>query len=131
MFEMKEEYKLGVTHIDKQHARLLELGEDAYNLLKDKYCIDKYDKIVALIQELKEYTVIHFKAEEAYMKSINYRKLLSHKVDHDDFINKVNSIDLNKIDQNQDESIMEILNFIAKWLDEHIIEKDLLIVQNI
>ncbi|WP_139902200.1 bacteriohemerythrin [Clostridium thermarum] len=131
MFEMKEEYKLGLPHIDEQHARLFEIGEAAYQLLKDKYSIDKYDKIVALIHELSEYTVTHFKAEEEYMQSINYKRYLSHKVDHDDFINKVNSLDLDKIDQNQDEYIMEILNFIASWLVDHIIQKDLLITKTV
>jgi hemerythrin len=129
MFEMKENYKLGVPQIDAQHAKLFELGETAYILLKDKYSIDKYDKIVALIQELGEYTITHFRDEEEYMKSINYKRLLSHKVEHDDFISKVNSLDLNKIDHNQDEYIMEILNFVANWLVEHIIEKDLLITK--
>ncbi|MDP4088392.1 MAG: hemerythrin family protein [Bacillota bacterium] len=131
MFEMKEVYKLGVPHIDEQHSRLFELGEKAYNLLKDTYSIDKYDKIVAIIQELGEYTVTHFKDEEEYMQSINYKRLLSHKIEHDNFIKAVNELDLNKIDSDQDEYIMNILEFIAKWLSEHIIEKDILIAGSI
>lgn len=127
MFEMKEEYKLGVPHIDEQHEKLFEIGERAYQLLKDKYSLDKYDKIVEIINELAAYTVIHFRDEEAYMESINYRKILSQKVEHADFIKKVNEIDLSKIDENQDENIMGILTFVAKWLTDHIIEQDLLI----
>ena len=37
MFEMKEEYKLGVPHIDEQHEKLFEIGERAYQLLIDKF----------------------------------------------------------------------------------------------
>jgi hemerythrin len=128
MFEMKEEYKLGIPLIDKQHERLFEIGNRAYQLLKDSYSIDKYDKIVSIINELSEYTVIHFKDEEAYMESINYKKLFTQKMEHAEFIKKVNEVDFNKMDDNQDEYIMGILNFVAKWLVEHIIEKDLLIV---
>jgi hemerythrin len=128
MFEMKDEYRLGIEHIDEQHAKLFEIGGRAYKLLKDAYSIDKYDNIVSIIEELKAYTIIHFRDEEEYMESINYRRLFSQKIDHAEFIKKVNDVDLNKIDQNQDEYIMEILNFIAKWLTEHIIEKDLLMV---
>ena len=128
MFEMKEEYKLGVQLIDEQHAKLFEIGRRAYALLKDSYSIDKYDKIITIIEELKTYTIIHFKDEEDYMESINYKRLFTQKIDHSEFIKKINDVNLSKIDQNQDEYIMDILNFIAKWLVEHIIEKDLLIV---
>ena len=129
MFEMKDEYRLGVAHIDEQHAKLFEIGERAYQLLKNEYSVDKYDNIVAILEELKAYTVIHFRDEEEYMESIKYRRLFSQKIDHADFIKKVNDVNLSNIDENQDEYIMGILNFLAKWLEEHIIEKDLLIVK--
>ena len=124
---MKEEYKLGVANIDEQHEKLFEIGERAYQLLIDKFSTDKYDKIIAIIEELSNYTVIHFRDEEAYMESINYKRLFSQKIDHADFIKKVGDVDLHKIDENQDEYIMGILNFLAKWLVDHIIDKDLLI----
>jgi hemerythrin len=124
---MKEEYKLGVQFIDEQHEKLFEIGERAYTLLKDPYTIDKYDKIVAILRELKDYTVIHFRDEENYMESIQYKKLFTQKIDHEQFIKKIDSVDLNHIDANQDQYLMDILNFIAQWLVDHIIEKDLLI----
>jgi len=130
MFEMKDEYKLGIDFIDEQHAKLFEIGERAYKLLKDSYSVDKYDNIVAIIEELRAYTIIHFRDEEEYMESIKYKRLFTQKIDHAAFIKKVSEVNLNKIDQNQDEYLMEILNFVAKWLVEHIIEKDLLIVEN-
>lgn len=130
MFEMKDEYRLGLGNIDDQHAKLFELGGEAYRLLKDRYTIDKYDKIVEIIKELGNYAVTHFKEEEEYMKSIQYTKLFTQKVEHQEFIKAVEKVDFNKIDENQDEYIMEILNFIAKWLTEHIIKEDLLITKS-
>lgn len=128
MFEMKDEYRLGIPKIDDQHEKLFEIGESAYLLLKDTYSEDKYDKIAAIIEELKEYTVIHFRDEEEYMESINHKRLFSQKMDHADFIKQVNEVDFSSIDKDQDEYIMRILDFLAKWLVDHIIEKDLLIV---
>ena len=128
MFEMKDEYKLGIALIDEQHAMLFKLGESAYNLLKDSYTIDKYNKIIEVIQELSQYAATHFKDEEEYMESINYKKLFTQKMEHAEFIKKANGLDLSKIDEDHDEAIMDILTFISKWLSEHIIEKDLLIV---
>lgn len=127
MFEMKEKYKTGIEHIDVEHEKLFEIGERAYQLLIDKYDMDKYDKIVGVIEELKEYTVYHFNDEEEYMMSINYKRLFTQKIDHAFFIKKIEEVNLNKIDENQDEAIMGILTFLNDWLINHILEKDLLI----
>jgi len=129
MFEMKEEYKLGISKIDMEHEKLFEIGERAYKLLISPFEMDKYDKIVAIIQELKQYTIYHFKNEEDYMESINYKRLFTQKMDHANFIKKLDEINLVKVDQNQDEAIMEILTFLNRWLTNHILEKDLLIVK--
>ncbi|MDT8718699.1 hemerythrin family protein [Clostridium sp. 19966] len=130
MFEMKEEYKTGIAQIDAEHTKLFEIGERAFQLIKNSYSPDKYDDIVSIVYELREYAQIHFKNEEEYMKSINYKKLFTQVIDHQEFMNKVNSIDFNKLDHNQDEYLMNLLEFVAKWLTDHIIEKDLLIAEN-
>lgn len=127
MFEMKEKYKTGISLIDMEHEKLFKIGENAYQLLKDPYRIDKYDKIVEVIEELKEYTVYHFRDEERYMESINYKRLFTQKIDHASFIKKLENVNLNTVDQNQDEAIMGILTFLNNWLINHILEKDLLI----
>ncbi|WP_291634003.1 hemerythrin family protein [Clostridium sp.] len=127
MFEMKEKYKTGIPQIDAEHEKLFEIGERAYQLLIDKFDMDKYDKIVGVIEELQGYTVYHFKHEEEYMESINYKRLFTQKMDHAGFIKKIYEVNLNKIDDNQDESIMGILTFLNEWLINHILQKDLLI----
>lgn len=129
MYEMKEEYKIGVEHIDEQHKKLFELADEAYMLLKDDFTLDKYDKIVHILEELKDYTIFHFKSEEEYMESINYKRLFSQKVEHAEFIKKIEAIDLNHIDENQDDGLVKILNFLNDWLTEHILRNDKLIGQ--
>jgi len=56
MFEMKDDYLTGIDFVDKEHRKLFEIANDAYNALKDDYVADKFDQIVGIIQELKEYT---------------------------------------------------------------------------
>ncbi len=124
MFQWKDKYNLGVMHLDEQHKKLFEIANRAYSVLKDDFSVDKYDKIIEVIGELKEYTVFHFKSEEEYMKEIKHRKFLSHKIEHDEFINKISEIDLNKIDHNQNEAIMDILKFVYNWIDKHILITD-------
>ncbi|MBK1813610.1 hemerythrin family protein [Clostridium sp. YIM B02505] len=127
MITWKDEYTVGVELIDSQHKRLLEIANNVYELTKNSFITDKYDRIVEVIEELRDYTVFHFKSEEEYMLSIGYKKFLSHKVEHDDFVNKVNSLDLSQIDESQQKHLLEILEFIIKWIDEHILQKDKLI----
>ena len=127
MFKMKEKYKTGISQIDSEHEKLFDIGEKAYQLLIDKYDMDKYDKIVGVIEELREYTIYHFNAEEEYMESINYKRLFTQKIDHSNFIKKLDEVNFDKIDDNQDEAIMVVLNFLNEWLINHILEKDLLI----
>lgn len=129
MFEMKDEYKLGVDTIDEQHQKLFEIAEQVYQTLKNEFTPDKYDNIIHILKELKEYTKTHFKDEEDYMKEIGYKKFFSQKIDHDDFINKLENIDLDAIDENQDEYLMNLLEFLNNWLVSHIVEKDLDIVK--
>jgi len=127
MYEMKEEYKIGVELIDEQHKKLFELADKAYMLLKNDYALDKYDKILEIIEELKEYTIFHFKSEENYMESINYKRLFTQKIEHNEFVKKLDALDLRNIDENQDDSLVDVLNFLNDWLTEHILKNDKLI----
>lgn len=129
MYEMKEEYRIGIEQIDEQHKKLFELADKAYVLLKDDFTIDKYDKIIELLNELKEYTIFHFKSEEEYMKSINYKRMFTQKIEHDNFIKTLEEIDLTHVDQNQDASLVKMLEFLNEWLTEHILKNDKLIGQ--
>lgn len=131
MLRWKEEYCIGNEMIDNQHKRLFEIGQEAYDLLNDNLKIDKYDRIVEVIEELRKYTEYHFKCEEQYMQSIAYRRFFSQKVEHDDFIKKINEVKLENIDANQDEYLKELLAFIFNWIIEHILTKDRMIIDSI
>lgn len=130
MIKWKEDYIIGVDKIDEQHKKLFEIANKAYELLKNEFCIDKYDRIVEILDELKEYTVYHFKSEEEYMISIGYKKFLSHKVEHDEFIKKINNIDFKSIDEDQDRYLLETLEFVVSWISSHILGRDKFYVNN-
>ncbi|KJS82570.1 MAG: bacteriohemerythrin [Peptococcaceae bacterium BICA1-8] len=124
MIKWKDDYKIGVPQIDEQHEKLFEICDRAYALLKNKIYLDKYDKIIQILEELKDYTIYHFKFEEEYMQKIGYKKLLSQKVSHNDFIETINKIDLRIVDEKQDAAIMEVLDFVLKWIEHHILNED-------
>lgn len=124
MFEMKEEYKTGIDFIDEQHTQLFNIGNRLVTLIKNDFKLDKYDEILEIIDELKEYTIFHFNAEEEYMASINFKGLEHQKQEHSAFIKKFDDIDLNSMDDNQDKYMLDLLNFINDWLINHILKKD-------
>jgi hemerythrin len=128
MVKWEDKYSLGVESIDEQHKELFRIANRIYELLKNEMILDKYDHIMEIIDELKNYTVDHFKDEEEYMKSIGYKKFLSHKVAHTDFLDKMENIDVNKIDNGHNEYLLSILDFVCVWLIEHIMKEDKLIV---
>ncbi|WP_297429038.1 hemerythrin family protein [Clostridium sp.] len=127
MYQFKDEYRTGIDFIDEQHKVLFEIADKTYTLLKNDFTLDKYDRIVELIEELRDYTAFHFKAEEEYMQEINYKRMFTQKVAHDAFIKRINNVDFSKIDANQDESITNLLQLLNDWLTEHILENDMLI----
>lgn len=129
MIKWQEEYRIGVQAIDEQHQRLFEIANQAYQLLKNELLLDKYDKIVTILEELRDYTVYHFSFEEQYMANIGYKKLLSHKVLHDDFVEKIKTIDFDQVDENQDQYLIGILDFVVNWIQKHILGVDKQIVQ--
>ncbi|MFW2487955.1 bacteriohemerythrin [Clostridium chromiireducens] len=128
MVKWKSDYEIGVSLIDEQHKKLFEIANSAYELLRNDFYVDKYDKIIEILSELKDYTVFHFKSEEEYMLSIGYKRFFSHKVEHENFINEINSINLAEIDANQDESVKDLLGFVVDWIDKHILDQDKLII---
>ncbi|KHD16868.1 bacteriohemerythrin [Clostridium butyricum] len=127
MYEMKDEFKTGIDFIDEQHARLFEIANEAYNLLKNDFTIDKYDKVINLVDELRDYTVFHFNAEEEYMDSINYKRRFTQKIEHDAFVKKINEVDYKTIDSDPDKYILEMLELLNQWLTGHILHNDKLI----
>lgn len=129
MYEMKPEYYTGIQFIDEEHARLFEIANEAYELLTNQFIPDKYDYIMEVIDNLKEYTKYHFSHEEEYMTSIGYKRILSQKVSHTEFINKLFAVDTTAIDENQKEVLLGILDFLANWLVDHIYKSDKLIAE--
>ncbi|MSS63444.1 bacteriohemerythrin [Velocimicrobium porci] len=124
MYELKDDYLTGIELIDKEHKKLFEIAEEAYQVLHNDYIADKYDNMVDILAQLKEYTIMHFEHEEQYMESIGYKKIFSQKVQHQEFIEKLEVVDLNEVDENPEEAIQDILTFLTDWLFNHILHMD-------
>ena len=106
-YEFTKDYLTGIDEIDAEHQKLFDLTNECYELVMESAAEDKYDQIVALLGELRDYAATHFANEEAYMEKINYDKRFSERY-------------LDAIDENQQEELLKILDFLARWLFGHI-----------
>lgn len=126
MYEMKKEYFTNIPLIDEEHAQLFAYANQIYELLQNDFIADKYDNIRDLLQKLMDYAKKHFADEEAYMESIQYKKIFTQKMQHQAFVDELEKYDLEEIDQmeNQEVVIGKMLTFVTDWLVEHILYLD-------
>ena len=122
--EFTDDYLVGIDLIDKEHRELFRIVDKANRLIKSYDVSSSYDKILDILDELKEYTKEHFGDEEEYMESIHYKGIDAQKRAHEAFIDKLENIDLNEIESNPQEYLQKLLEFLLGWLINHIMHAD-------
>lgn len=73
---------------------------------------------------MTDYSLKHFKKEEAYMQELNYHKLTKHKMYHRDYIYKVAMYNVDLLSVNPPDP-KEIVEFLAEWWTNHIMKIDM------
>lgn len=126
VIKWNDKYSCYDETIDAQHRKLIEMLNDISELaeLDDGY--DRYDDIVRIFNGLKDYAVYHFGYEEKMFRETGYDSFNTkiQVLEHKAFVNKVESINLNDIDEDQMGTVRDLLDFLSKWLDHHILEMD-------
>ena len=123
-FAFTKEYHTGITFVDEEHAVLFRIIKRANELIKEELLYDKYDEIMSVLDELREYTIKHFSDEEKYMEKIKYEELPAQKKSHQLFVDRLTDINLNDMDENQQEYLIELVDFLLMWLVNHILKMD-------
>lgn len=126
-FAFTDDYITGVHPIDTQHKQLFAIIKEANDLISEDLLHDKYDKIMEILDRLQNYTREHFSDEEEYMKEIGYPKLEEQMRAHEAFIDKLVHIDVNEldaIDENQQDYLIRLIDFLLTWLSNHILKAD-------
>lgn len=121
---MKEEYYTHIAQIDEEHQKLFDIINEVFSLSQNELIPDKYDHIRTILGDLIDYARFHFSHEEEYMKSIGYKGMFMQKVQHDAFMKKIESYDLEEIDEHQQEALSDLLTYLGDWLVNHILEED-------
>ena len=123
-FAFTEEYHTGIAIVDEEHKQLFEIIRRANELITEELLHDKYDEIMSVLNELREYTIKHFSDEEEYMDSIAYDGISAQKKAHQMFVDRLNDINLEDMDDNQQQYLIELVDFLLMWLVNHILKMD-------
>lgn len=116
-----ERFSVGVQQLDQQHKHLFEL----VNQLSDAMKSGKKPEVVGQIfVDLIKYTDNHFKTEEELFSKYRFGGSLSHKKHHDELRSKAMELKT-KHDNGSIVVTVELLNFLASWINNHILEEDM------
>lgn len=117
-----DSYLLGITDIDEQHKKLLEIANELYAIATGSPETYKLNMSVAL-KKLTDYTVYHFSNEEDYMKNHGYSGVDAHKVAHDNFVKEVN-FQIQHLSSDDVEEGARFYSYVARWVMNHIAKAD-------
>lgn len=117
----RNELSIGNVDIDNDHKKLLEAYSDLVDLIELNGSRQEFSEILS---KMTDYTLQHFKKEEAYMEEFAYPKLKEHKKYHSDYKYKVAMYNVDLLSNNPPDP-KEIIKFLEKWWVNHILNNDL------
>lgn len=117
----------GVKKIDEQHRRLVKLVNNLVAGIQEGFADDITDGIC---RELIEYTNYHFRDEEMLMEEVAFPDIEAHKQKHASLTTSVQGYH-DALEKGEPIRPEDLLNFLSKWLIEHIIHTDMQIGRHI
>ena len=112
---------VGVEEIDEDHRKLLNI----FNILNHSVMAEESsDYLAATLAELINCTVWHFSHEERLMLKHRYEGIEEHKAEHQELINSAKELQ-QEILQADKPMVDEHIEFLERWLTEHILTADL------
>ena len=109
-------YSVGVPAMDAQHQRLITLINEFHQAMSEGH---GSQQVRAVLDALADYTVKHFRDEEALMERHHYPALAEHRRKHQELIRSVEELR----QKNKDSEIglsITVSDFLKEWLTNHI-----------
>lgn len=120
LFEWEPRYSVYINEFDNHHKKLLELLQKLHQSM-----LDGQGKIIVgeILDELKEYTVYHFNAEEQQMEKYGYPEFEAHKAQHNNLIEQLEDL-IKSFKEGKSTITTDTYRFLNKWLTNHILSGD-------
>lgn len=116
-YEWTPELDVKVADMNGEHQKLIDKMNFLYTVNEEGK-----DKSVVLqaLEDLAAYTVKHFANEEAYMESIGFDGLATHKIIHQQLLAQFSEHLENYKNGDSSQLGEEFFRFLAVWLTSHI-----------
>ena len=112
---------VGVDEIDEDHRKLVNI----FNILNHSVMAEESsDYLAATLAELINCTVWHFSHEERLMLKHRYDGIEEHRAEHQELIKSAKELQ-QEILQADKPVVEEHIEFLERWLTEHILTADL------
>jgi len=116
----QDQFSVNNEELDSHHKTLIAILNGLFN---ECLQVDSDGCVGQKLDELLAYVEYHFKAEEQYMKQIQYYEIDDHIEKHNGFIFKLDEI--KRIPHvSQLEMTNELIVFLGKWLLNHVLVDD-------
>lgn len=112
----KDEYSVGITHIDQDHKKLINLLNQ-FTIAYDHNVSESFEK--EALQELINYTKYHFEREEKIMQKHDYPDFVAHQAKHQEMIKQVSGF-VELYNKEGHDALKDISEFLKVWLINHI-----------
>ncbi len=113
---------VGVEILDDDHKKLIGM---LTVLLEDGVASKNRDDLVQLLNDLLEYTSVHFAREEDLMDRQGYPDLDAHKAAHRYFVDEVRKLSREYDESNTMMLRIDLILLLKEWLIEHIQSVDM------
>ena len=115
-----ESYSVGISKIDVQHKKLIDILNNLYESFVDQ---TTGQKIELILMDLADYADYHFQTEEELFDEHDYPDKEKHIDEHIEFIQKLVEFN-NDFKAGQSSVTFQIMNFLRNWLINHICGSD-------
>ena len=115
-----DDLKIGLDEIDNQHHELVKLLNQLNEAIRSNQGSAVANRV---LDELHDYTRIHFAVEESIMRMLDYPDYIEHKAKHEKLENELLGLSLKFREEGKAISF-ELLHFLKNWLTKHIQESD-------
>jgi hemerythrin len=120
MIEWDDKYSVGISIIDNEHKKLIDIMNKAIVLEQNS---SDPEEIAEVLNEMNKYAHTHFASEEAYMIKFNYPDYENHRKEHQAFSIETMAF-FDKITNSNRQLICEILEHLKSWLVNHVLGTD-------
>jgi hemerythrin-like metal-binding protein len=124
LVEWNNKYNTGLTEIDSQHVKLVDLINHFYYALKQGKAKQELDDI---FKQANDYTHYHFEVEEKYFEQFDYEFKDDHVAQHIYFKEEINKLQ-ERFLKNDFKVSFELMNLLRDWLINHILKSDTMYV---